>query len=89
MYIDFMGTKGGARLQYGANFTLYSTRNGMLTTTTFANQTKPMFRQELDAFIDCVESGEHLVSHIDTNIITARMMDAIYRSAEGHKEIVL
>ncbi len=89
MYIDFMGTKGGARLQYGANFTLYSTKNGMLTTTTFANQTKPMFQQELDAFIDCVESGEHLISHIDTNIITARMMDAIYRSAEEHKEIVL
>lgn len=61
----------------------------MLTTTTFANMEKPMFQQEIDAFVDCVESGEHLVSHIDTNIITAKMMDAIYRSAEEHKEIVL
>ena len=28
-------------------------------------------------------------SHIDTNIITVEMMDAIYRSAEAHKEIVM
>lgn len=89
MYIDFMGTKGGARLQYGANFTLYSTKNGMLTATTFTNQEKPMFQEEIDAFVDCVESREKLVSHIDTNIITAKMMDAIYRSAEEHKEIEL
>ena len=27
-------------------------------------------REEIDAFVDCVESGEKLVSHIDTNIIT-------------------
>lgn len=89
MYIDFMGTKGGARLQYGGNFTLYSTKNGMLTATTFTNQEKQMFQEEIDAFVDCVESRETLVSHIDTNIITAKMMDAIYRSAEEHKEIEL
>jgi len=48
-----------------------------------------MFQEEIDAFVDCVESGEKLVSHIDTNIITAQMMDAIYRSAEEHREIKL
>ncbi len=89
LFIDFMGTKGGARLQYGKGFTLYSTKNGMLTATTYANQEKPMFQEEIDRFIACVESGEKLVSHIDTNIITAQMMDAIYRSAKEHKEIVL
>ena len=89
MFIDFMGTKGGARLQYGQEFTLYSTKNGMLTTTTFKGQEKPMFQEEIDAFVNCVESGEKLVSHIDTNIITAQMMDAIYRSAEEHKEVEL
>lgn len=89
MYIDFLGKKGGVRLQYGGNFTFYSTKNGMLTTTTYANQQKPMFQEEIDAFIDCVESGKKLVSHIDTNIITAQMMDAVYRSAEEHKEVIL
>lgn len=89
MYIDFMGTKGGARLQYGQDFTFYSTKNDMLTATTFSNKEKPMFQEEIDAFINCIESGEKLVSHIDTNIITVQMMDAIYRSAEEHREIIL
>lgn len=89
MFIDFMGTKGGIRLQYGSDFTFYSTKNGMLTKTTFEVESKSMFQCEIDSFIDCIESGDKLPSHIDTNIITAEMMDAIYRSAEQHKEIVL
>ncbi len=89
MFIDFMGTKGGIRLQYGADFTLYSTKNGMLTKNTFSFKMPDMFQTEIDSFIDCVESGEKLASHIDTNIITARMMDAIYRSAETHTEVTL
>lgn len=89
MYIDFMGTKGGARLQYGKNFTLYSTKNGMLTTTEFDFEIPSMFNNEINAFVDCIEKGNTLASHIDTNIVTARMMDAIYRSAEEHKEVIL
>ena len=36
-----------------------------------------------------IKNNKKLPSHIDTNIIAARMMDAIYRSAESHKEIEL
>ena len=89
MFIDFIGTKGGARLQYGADFTLYSTKNGMLSTTTFKTKDYPMFQNEIDSFINNIERGEKSCAHIDTNIITAQMMDAIYRSAKEHKEIVL
>lgn len=89
MFIDFMGTKGGIRLQYGRDFTFYSTKNGMLTKTTYEFNVPDMFQTEIDSFIDCIESGEKLPSHIDTNIITARIMDAIYRSAQEHKEIAL
>ena len=89
MFIDFLGTKGGIRLQYGADFTLYSTKNGMLTKTTFQTANNNMFGAEIDGFIDCIQSGKKLPSHIDTNIITAGMMDAIYRSAEEHREVTL
>ena len=89
MFIDFLGTKGGARLQYRKEFTLYSTKNGMLTETVFNNATYPPFQKEIDEFVRSIEEGEKLVSHIDTHIITAQMMDAIYRSAEEHREIVL
>ncbi len=89
MFIDFMGTKGGARLQYGGNFTLYTTKNGMLSKTTFDCNQSAMFQNEINAFVDCVESGEKLASHIDVNILTSQMMDAIYRSAAEHKEVTL
>lgn len=89
MFIDFMGTKGGIRLQYGEDFTFYSTKNGMLSTTTYKFDMPSMFQNEINSFIDCIESGEKLPSHIDTNIITAKMMDAIYRSAEEHREVAL
>lgn len=89
MFIDFIGTKGGIRLQYGEDFTLYSTKNGMLTKTEFDMEKPQMFQTEIDSFVDCIESGKKLPSHIDTNIITAKMMDAIYRSADEHKEIIL
>ena len=89
MFIDFIGTKGGIRLQYGSDFVLYSTKNGMLTKTLFTMPAHDMFQEEIDRFVDCVEKGERLASHIDTNIITAEMMDAIYRSAKTHTEVAL
>jgi predicted dehydrogenase len=89
MFIDFIGTKGGIRLQYGQNFTFYSTKNGMLTKTTYDFDMPDMFQNEINCFINCIESGEKLPSHIDTNIVTAQMMDAIYRSAEEHREVTL
>ena len=89
MFIDFIGTKGGVRLQYGKDFTFYSTKNDMLTATTFVNRSTPMFQNEIDSFINCIESGEKLPSHIDSNILTSEMMDAIYRSAELHQEVTL
>lgn len=47
------------------------------------------FQNEIDAFIDCIKTGKKLPSHIDTVIITAQMMQAIYDSSEQHKEITL
>jgi len=89
MFIDFIGTKAGIRLQYGSDFTVYSTKDGMLTKTEMKMKSKNMFQNEINKFIECIKSGEKLTSHIDTNIITANIMDAIYRSADEHKEIVL
>ncbi len=89
MFIDFMGTNGGIRLIYGEDFTLYSVKNGMLSRTTFEKEEKSMFQTEIDSFIDCIKTGKRMPSHIDTNIITAQMMDAAYRSAAEHKEIIL
>ena len=44
---------------------------------------------EINAFLNCVRTGEKLPSHIETVAVTARMMQAIYDSAEKHEEIRL
>lgn len=87
MYIDFLGTKAGIRLHYGADFIKYGTQSGMLTKTLYSFEQENMFQNEIDAFAACIESGEKLPSHIDTNIVTAKLMDAIYKSAQLHREV--
>ncbi len=92
MYIDFIGDKGGIRMKYGGpntfyKFTVYSTKDGMLTDTTPEFSVRSHFNNEIDAFVDCVNSGEKLPSHINTNIITAKLLQAIYDSAKSHREI--
>lgn len=89
MYIDFLGTKAGIRLHYGADFIKYGTQSGMLTKTLYSFEQENMFQNEIDAFAECIESGEKLPSHIDTNIVTAKLMDAIYKSAELHREVTV
>lgn len=89
MYIDFMGDKGGIRLYYGKHFVKYSVENGMLSETTYKYPASNMFQNEIDGFLDCIDSGEVLPSTINTNILTSKLMDAIYRSSDEHKEIIL
>lgn len=89
MFIDFMGDKGGIRLQYGKEFTVYTTENNALISYTPVFPTKDHFQQEIDAFIRCIQTGEKLPSHIDTAVITSRIMQALYDSADQHRELVL
>jgi len=82
-----MGDKAGIRLQYGKDFTVYTAEHGALVQYKPEFKMEDMFQNEIDAFIDCIETGKKLPSHIDTVIITAKIMQAIYDSAEQHKEI--
>jgi Predicted dehydrogenases and related proteins len=87
MYIDFMGDKAGIRLDYGKGFTLYTSENGALVEYKPEFEMRDHFQNEIDAFVNCVKTGEKLPSHIDTVVITAQMMQAIYDSSEAHREI--
>lgn len=89
MYIDFMGDKAGIRLNYGADFTLYTAEHGALVSYKPQFTMRPHFENEINAFVDCIKTGKKLPSHIDTAIITARLMQAIYDSSDAGREIVL
>jgi len=88
-YIDFMGTKAGIRLTYGGDFVIYGTENGALTETKPAYKKSDMFLNEISAFVDDVTSREPLPSRIDVNIKTSQIMQAIYDSAEQHREVTI
>lgn len=88
-YIDFIGTKAGIRLYYGGNFTIYGTKDNKLYSETPEYDSVNMFQNEIDSFIRCIHTGEKLPSHIDSVIITARMMQAIYDSSESGKEVTI
>jgi predicted dehydrogenase len=88
-YIDFMGDKAGIRLQYGKEFKVYTSEFGSLVEYEPKFKSENMYDREINEFIDCIKTGKKLPSHIDTFIITSKMMQAIYDSADSHKEISL
>jgi len=88
-YIDFIGDKAGIRLRYGSDFTIFTAEHGALVEYVPEYNSRDHFQNEIDAFVRCVNTGEKLASHIDTVIITAQMMQAIYDSAAQHREIPL
>ncbi len=89
-YIDFIGTKGGIRLNYGGDFELFTVTNGKLTTEKPEfDSSVNMFKSEIDNFVQCIKNGEHIRSHINKAEITARIMQGIYDSAECGKEVTL
>lgn len=86
-YIDFLGDKAGIRLQYGADFKLYSAQNGALLETIPQFKEGNHFQNEIDSFIQCIQTGEKLPSHIDTVILSSKIIQAIYDSSDNGREI--
>jgi predicted dehydrogenase len=87
MYIDFLGDKAGVRLQYGKGFTIYSAKDGALLETTPKYTSTDMFQNEIDGFLSCIRSGEKLPSHIDTVILSSKIIQAVYDSSDSRSEI--
>jgi predicted dehydrogenase len=86
-YIDFLGDKAGIRLQYGRDFKLFSAQNGALLETTPKYNSRDMFQNEIDSFIQCVRTGEKSPAHIDTVILSSQIIQAIYDSSDSQSEI--
>ncbi|MDR0397408.1 MAG: Gfo/Idh/MocA family oxidoreductase [Oscillospiraceae bacterium] len=88
-YIDFLGDKGGARLQYGGDFTVYGAREGMLTETKYQFQKENMYDAEIRDFIVKAKAGEKTKANIDQAIKTSRLMDMLYESAALGREVTV
>ncbi len=88
-YIDFMGDKGGIRLQYGGGFTYYTAKDGVLVHETPDIEMNNIHRSEVLDFAECVCRGERNRNDIRFAVGTSKIMQAIYDSSAAHKEIQL
>lgn len=88
-FVDFIGDKAGIRLQYGGNFTLYSTCGDMLTETKYDYPTENMYSREVRDFLTNAPKKIKTRASIDHAIKTSELMELLYKSASEHKEIQL
>ena len=87
MFIDFLGDKCGARLKYGKKFEIYDGQT--LETITPEYDIPNMYLCEDKAFIESVTTGVKNRNHIDNILESAKLLDALYQSAEIKGEIKL
>ncbi len=87
MYIDFLGDKGGARLQYGKQFTFWEGET--LSSTVSDHEIPDFYTKEDAAFIDSITNGTKDKNHIDYVLESARLLDALYASNDKNAEISL
>jgi predicted dehydrogenase len=87
MFVDFMGDKGGIRLMYGKDFTFYTAEGGELKSTKPNYDNPDMYQREDIRFIEAARKGLKTRSHINEVLESARLLDAIYESAEKQTEI--
>jgi predicted dehydrogenase len=86
-FIDFLGDKGGARLDYGRKFVFY---NGETLESEAPEYEIPnMYLREDRDFIKSVLTGEKNRNHIDNILESARLLDSLYASAEQGKELTI
>ncbi len=87
MYIDFLGDRGGARLQYGGQFVFWE--GGTLEKHAPAYDIPNMYLCEDRAFIESLHTGEKCRNHIEYILESARLLSVLYESAERREEIKL
>ena len=86
----FWGDRGGARLTYGGHFTFYTTdENNTLQKIEYSYNIPNHIQCEDDAFLKAVRSGEHTKTYIDEILESAKLLDALYKSADQKCELKL
>ena len=88
-YIDFMGDKGGIRLNYGGYYTLYTVKDGALCEEKHNFRMRDHYANEIDEFVEACFTRKPNCATIDNAILTSKIMDGIYRSTELKREVTI
>lgn len=89
MFVEFLGTKAGIKLQYGGDFKIYSAKNGVLYETLPTFSKADMFYDEIDSFLRSAMENTKNRANIDKVMITSEVLEAIYKSAKLGREVIL
>lgn len=87
MFIDILGDKCGARLNYLGKFTLYDGET--LETIEPEYELGSLYLDENVSFIDSIKSGVKNRAYIDNILESAKLLDALYESSEKKAEVAL
>lgn len=87
LYVDFLGDKGGARLDYQGHFTFWE--GDTLEKIRPEPELLNVFEREDRAFIEGIVSGKKTKNDVSGVLETMRLLDALYASAEAKKELQL
>ena len=87
MFIDFLGDKKGARLDYGNQFKL--TSGETLQTVESEHEIPNMYKREDEDFIASINSGVRNRNHISNILESMKLLDSLYRSSDLKKELEL
>ena len=85
MFIDFLGDKKGARLDYGSQF--HVTSGDTLETVTSDHNIPDMYLREDADFIKSISTGERNRNHISNILESMKLLDSLYASAKIKKEL--
>lgn len=88
MFVDFLGDKGGARLRYGSDYSLYTTENGILTEKKPLIKINNHYEAEDAAFLEAIRTNAHTKNEITEILESMKLLDGLYTSAKQHREIV-
>ena len=89
MTIEFLGSKGGAKLRYRKDYDVTVVENGRIDSFTPKYEHNDIFASEINAFIESVKSGIKNCANIDKVIISQKILDGIYESSNKNIEISL
>lgn len=87
MFIDFMGDKAGARLEYGGKFKIYDGET--LETISPEYEIPNMYLCEDRAFIESISTGEKNRNNIENILESMKLLESLYVSSEKGKEVEL
>ena len=85
MYVDFLGDKGGARLDYCSKFTFYD--GATLETIQPEYDIPDMYACEDKAFIESIKTGVKDKNNIINILESMKLLDALYKSSDKKKEL--